>query len=901
MNNKIKKAVCLLALSAIILNSKNAQATVIKDVKERTQIGSGVEYVKIDRFTENGFIDIDIIKLETKNSFSKLTPLISGNGVSSRATISSMIENSGALAGINGDYFEVTKYPMALGSLSGNGKLILTTPESAFSRNSFFITKDGVGGVGNLKNDIQVTINGKTFSANALNKVSRPYTSLSILDDNWGQNSPGKGIGVNNVELLVANGRVIDKRIGGNPMTIIPGTFVLTQNGKNLADYNIGDTVEINYGSYNNLAFSIGGGNILINNGQVNTSLKNNKSPRTAIGINKDNSVVYLVTVDGRNNSSLGMGELELAEFLKSIGVYQGLNLDGGGSTTMGIKFSGDEKTTLMNTPSDGGQRPIVSGVGIKTEAPVEEASYIKIKSSDKNMFSGFSYPIKVEVFDKNHNKLNIDPSEVILSSEFGNISENNITPNKDGYGQIFASYKNATGSVDIHFHSPIEEIELDVSSLQLKNGKVHIFETIYGKDKKGYRKKINSSQVNFSVSEGLGSLEGNKFTALQEGSATGTITANYNGVKRIIPVAVGSDSFQIFDFSNLEGANYFASTEDKQIISGNINLDPEGKDENSSLALNYNFASSNEQQVTGINFGQGLGFQNANSIGIWIKGDGQGTKIQAVLKDQNGNSKTIDLVKNVDFGDWKYVEASLPDELSGNISLEKIQVVLIEARAVSSTIKFDVLSAFVKKPLDWSLAQGSSQSFDPSIYQMTENNPAVFSITSLNKDGGDNSTSIAHLQNKNGAIIFNGASKETLAAINVDLKFNGNDSHNIKKINKTAFITLETNKYGIRSANSAQWKSFLKVLEDDGLKNIVIMMQRDPNKLPGEKEKDFFFNTIESGLKAGKNIFIIIPGNSTKVTMENGYRKVTMNSYDPAALDIFITDTNMSYILTRF
>ncbi|HUQ80241.1 MAG TPA: phosphodiester glycosidase family protein, partial [Gemmatimonadaceae bacterium] len=45
--------------------------------------------------------------------------------------------------------------------------------------------------------------------------------------------------------------------------------------------------------------------------------------PRSAIGFSRDSSTVYLVAVDGRQESADGMSLAELGEFLISIGVYQ--------------------------------------------------------------------------------------------------------------------------------------------------------------------------------------------------------------------------------------------------------------------------------------------------------------------------------------------------------------------------------------------------------------------------------------------------------------------------------------------------------------------------------------------------------------------------------------------------
>ena len=74
----------------------------------------------------------------------------------------------------------------------------------------------------------------------------------------------------------------------------------------------------------------------------------------TAIGFWEDRSALYLVTVDGRRESDSGMSLRELADAMLELGVYEAVNLDGGGSTTMVIDGA------VMNVTSDAtGERAI--------------------------------------------------------------------------------------------------------------------------------------------------------------------------------------------------------------------------------------------------------------------------------------------------------------------------------------------------------------------------------------------------------------------------------------------------------------------------------------------------------------------------------------------------------------
>ncbi len=80
------------------------------------------------------------------------------------------------------------------------------------------------------------------------------------------------------------------------------------------------------------------------------------RQPRTGVGLSADKRTLYLAVVDGRQAGSVGMGCAELGRLLKDVGANDGLNLDGGGSTTMWLRGQG-----VVNSPSDGSERVVVN------------------------------------------------------------------------------------------------------------------------------------------------------------------------------------------------------------------------------------------------------------------------------------------------------------------------------------------------------------------------------------------------------------------------------------------------------------------------------------------------------------------------------------------------------------
>jgi exopolysaccharide biosynthesis protein len=93
---------------------------------------------------------------------------------------------------------------------------------------------------------------------------------------------------------------------------------------------------------------------VLIRDGEVDTpsidpiETANLRQPRSAAGVSRDGRTVWLVVTDGRQEHSKGMTLYELARTLDGLGAWRGINLDGGGSSTIWV----DRLGGVINTPS---------------------------------------------------------------------------------------------------------------------------------------------------------------------------------------------------------------------------------------------------------------------------------------------------------------------------------------------------------------------------------------------------------------------------------------------------------------------------------------------------------------------------------------------------------------------
>ena len=87
-------------------------------------------------------------------------------------------------------------------------------------------------------------------------------------------------------------------------------------------------------------------------------------APRTAIAQRSDGAII-LLSVDGRELSSLGATLKEVQDELYNFGAYNAANLDGGSSSTM---FYNDE---VISNPCDSlGERSVPSIIYVKSKQP---------------------------------------------------------------------------------------------------------------------------------------------------------------------------------------------------------------------------------------------------------------------------------------------------------------------------------------------------------------------------------------------------------------------------------------------------------------------------------------------------------------------------------------------------
>jgi hypothetical protein len=79
--------------------------------------------------------------------------------------------------------------------------------------------------------------------------------------------------------------------------------------------------------------------------------------PRTGFGLAADGRWFFILVADGRQAASQGLTVREVGELLRDLGADDGVNMDGGGSTTLVAQGPGGADLHLVNRPSGGLRR----------------------------------------------------------------------------------------------------------------------------------------------------------------------------------------------------------------------------------------------------------------------------------------------------------------------------------------------------------------------------------------------------------------------------------------------------------------------------------------------------------------------------------------------------------------
>lgn len=323
------------------------------------QIMPGLNYTRYLRVDNRGMLTAYV--LEADRSKFDLQLVLAGDSIASgRQKLKAIASAHQAVAAINGGYFALD------GSLIGNTRINgQTAGTTYFERTSLGFMPDGTLKLATSQYYGVVEIAGQKAYLSGVN-CPRGENNTILYNSLFGNYTCTNEFGK---EYVVQNGKVI--AINQANSFIPTDAQVISVHGTAqdaFAKVRIGDKISIgeNFGPELDSASTIvGAGPELLRNGQLHVTavqeqfpsdIAKGKAPRTALGIKADGKIILMV-IDGRQSHSIGTTLTETAQLLQKFGAVNGFNLDGGGSSEMVLQGQ------ILNSPSDGGERPVGSGL----------------------------------------------------------------------------------------------------------------------------------------------------------------------------------------------------------------------------------------------------------------------------------------------------------------------------------------------------------------------------------------------------------------------------------------------------------------------------------------------------------------------------------------------------------
>lgn len=308
------------------------------------------------------------------------------------ATVPELAGRAGAIAAVNGGFFDEggTGAPVAAEVVGGAARTSGVpvgrrpsppAPPGEGADTVVGVDADGRAHLARAAFRGSVVAGGRTVPLAGLDGYAVPVDGVGVFDPAWGDEprepatcgsdtDPDAPCSADVHEVRVAGGRVV----GAGPPgagRLPDGTVALVGRERGAATLRglaVGTPVRLDYGldvvGAPPLRVALGA-LPLARGGRALPGLQDTeRAPRTAVGIAADGRRLWLVTVDGRQDASIGVTLAELARLLTELGAPVAASLDGGGSSTM-VRRGRDEDLTIVNTPAADPLRAVTDALAV--------------------------------------------------------------------------------------------------------------------------------------------------------------------------------------------------------------------------------------------------------------------------------------------------------------------------------------------------------------------------------------------------------------------------------------------------------------------------------------------------------------------------------------------------------
>jgi len=692
-------------------------------VTERTErlIAPGLELTEFARVSAEGWLSGEVLVAHLGQDGGPRLGYLGPDAVAGNATVSEMAADRGAVAAVNGDFFDINNSGAALGAAVDEGTLLKSA--SPGREKALTVDATGVGRLAELFLEGTVTLGAgdtaRELPVAGLNVTAAPAGGVVVFDAAWGDAPRTRplGAGEQGVEVQVRGGTdggagtVVEVGTPGEGRLPDDVRAVVARPGAAadaLAALAPGDDVSLAYGlrgDLGDLRTAIGGDpdDWLLEDGEITSSTSEFaqlRHPRTAVGLSEDGSTAYLVVVDGRQAHSIGASLPELGRFLAQVGADDAINLDGGGSTTMVARLPGDAGTSVLNRPSDGAERLDANGLGlfapegsgrvhafdVRAEVPTGDEP----AEDALRVFPGLHRTLTAAGYDEARSPVDTAPDEwttsdadaatvarsdagagVVTGVAPGAATVRAATPTPDGV---------ATGAADLTVLGEPVRLTVPEPVVTLVDADATASVTVVGHDEDGYSAPVEARDVEVTGGDGVAALEpaaDGSFTvrALRDSGAA-SFTLSVGDLEVEVAVAVSLRDVAVTDLAD---ADRWTSAHDR--APGGSVAPATGHEGAAGLRLTYDFTQSTAtrgQYAVAPDGGLEIPGQ-PRTLTAWVQGAGDGAWLRLQVRQGDGVVTNLD-GPEVSWEGWRQVEVEVPEGVAFPLTLQRLR--LLETRA---------------------------------------------------------------------------------------------------------------------------------------------------------------------------------------------------------------------------
>ncbi|MGW0627338.1 phosphodiester glycosidase family protein [Streptomyces sp. NPDC002758] len=371
-------------------------------VQADTAVAPGVSYEEFDIQAAKGLTHAHLLTVDLNDPHVRLDLLYPG-AVAARAPVSHLADAAGAVAGVNGDFFNIdeTQHPgvQATGATVGpaiaHGVALKyavpkgqrfgpSLPPGTDTREVFGVGVDRRARLDHLTLLGSVRTPEGRLALGGFNQYALPVNSVGAFTSRWGTVSRVRATcgtdtiraapcSTDTYEVTVRNGRVVSASGTPGSGAIADGTTVLVgreEGARQLRKLATGEQVTVRHrmvasSSKIPYRFALGGYPVLRGGQPLSGLDAKTAAVRTAVGIADGGRRVLLLAVDGAPAYNTGLTIAEVADEMRTLGSQDAFSLDGGGSTTLVARKPGATAVSVRNHPSVGAERPVPNGIGV--------------------------------------------------------------------------------------------------------------------------------------------------------------------------------------------------------------------------------------------------------------------------------------------------------------------------------------------------------------------------------------------------------------------------------------------------------------------------------------------------------------------------------------------------------